>query len=188
MRNAACLTLAVAGVLASGVAAQEAAPNPAAIERPEVGAFAFEHVLVLPGSPAELYDAATGDISGWWDHSVSGRPARFVLEPWPGGRFLEQFEEGSRDGVIHATVPMASRGELLRFEGPLGLAGHAIDGVYTYRFEPVGDSTRLTVSVRMVGELADEWPEVVEGVWRHFLFEGLGPYVEAGKHRAPEDG
>lgn len=179
MRIAAYLTLALAGLLPSRAPAQD----PALIERPAVGAFAFEHVLMLPGSPDEIYDAATGDISGWWDHSVSGDPARFVLEPWPGGQFLEQFEEDSRDGVIHATVTTASRGELLRFEGPLGLAGNAIDGVHTYRFEAVGDSTRLTVSVRMVGELADELPEVVERVWRHFLFEGLKPYVEARARR-----
>lgn len=184
MRAALALTLALAGLSTSQAAAQE----PAVIDRPEVGAFAFEHVLMLPGSPGEIYDAATGDISGWWDHNVSGNPARFILEPWPGGRFLEQFEEDSRDGVIHATVTTARRGVLLRFEGPLGLAGHAIDGVYTYRFEPMGDSTRLTVSVRMVGELEEGWPEVVERVWRHFLFEGLKPYVERGEHRAPGSG
>lgn len=172
------LALPAIGLIATAAAAQEAAP----IERPEVGAFAFDHVLVLPGSPEEIYDAATGDISGWWDHSVSGDPARFVLEPWPGGRFLEQFDNDSRDGVIHATVTGARRGEWIRFEGPLGLAGYAIDGVYTYRFEPVGDSTRLTVSVHMVGELAEGWPETVERVWRHFLFEGLKPYVERGAH------
>ena len=123
--------VALMTALAAGAVAQEPAP----IERPQVGAFAFEHSLMLPGSPEEIYDAATGDISGWWDHSLSGDPARFVLEPWPGGRFLETFEEGSTDGVIHATVTLARRGEVLRFEGPLGLAGHAIDGVYTYRFE-----------------------------------------------------
>ena len=166
-------------VFASGAAAQE----PAAIQRPDVGAFAFEHVVMLPGPPGEIYDATTGDISGWWDHSLSGAPARFVLEPWPNGRFLEEFEEGSRDGVVHARVTIARRGALLRFEGPLGLTGHAIHGVYTYRFESVADSTRLTVSVRMAGEMAEEWPEVVERAWRHFIYEGLKPYVERGDHR-----
>ena len=178
------LALALAALVAGNAAAQE----PAAIERPEVGAFAFEHVLMLPGAPEEIYDAATGDISGWWDHSLSGGPARLILEPWPGGRFLEVFEEGSRDGVVHATVTIARRGELLRFEGPLGLTGHAIRGVHTYRFEPAGDSTRMTVSVHMSGELANEWPEVVERAWRHFLFERFAPYVERGAHREEGDG
>ncbi len=178
------LALALTALLAGSAAAQE----PAAIERPEVDAFAFEHVLMLPGPPEEIYDAATGDISGWWDHSLSGDPARLVLEPWPGGRFLEVFEEGSRDGVVHATVTIAQRGELLRFEGPLGLTGHAIHGVYTYRFEPAGDSTRMTLSVRMAGEMADGWPEVVERVWRHFIYDRFVPYVERGAHREEGDG
>ena len=104
-RNA--LAVSMLGLLATAASAQD----PATIERPEIGAFAFEHVLVLPGSPEQIFDAATGDISGWWDHSYSGNPARFVLEPWPGGRFLEVFQEGSRDGVIHATVTYARRGE-----------------------------------------------------------------------------
>lgn len=177
MRPRTTLILALAAGAWHGFAT---AQEPAAIERPEVGAFAFEHVLVLPGSPEQVYDIVTGDISGWWDHNFSGDPARFVLEPWPGGRFLEVFEEGSRDGVVHATVTFAQRGEMLRFEGPLGLTGHAIHGVYTYRLEPVGDSTRLRVAVRMAGEMSRGWPETVEGAWRHFLFEGLEPYVESG--------
>ncbi|MFW5947470.1 MAG: SRPBCC family protein [Gemmatimonadota bacterium] len=163
-------------LLATTAVAQE----PAAIERPDVGAFAFEHVVVLPGTPAGIYDVITGDLSGWWDHNFSGDPAVFVLEPWPGGRFLEQFEEGSRDGLVHATVTFARRPELLRFEGPLGLTGYAVHGVYTYELEPVGDSTRLTLTTRMAGEMQEGWPEAVEGAWRHFLFERLKPYVEGG--------
>lgn len=180
MRPFAAFLLLPATLPAGVVAAQQPA---AEIERPEMGAFAFEHVVTLPGSPAEIYDAVTGDISGWWDHSLSGDPARFYVEAWPGGRFMEVFEEGSRDGAVHATVTVARRPDLLRMEGPLGLTGYAVRGVYTYRLEPVGDSTRLTLTTRMAGEMADGWPAAVERAWRHFLFEGLAPYVNAGRHR-----
>jgi uncharacterized protein YndB with AHSA1/START domain len=159
----------------------EAAAEPATaatIERLEVGAFAFEHELMLAASPEQVWDAITGDLSGWWDHNFSGDPAQFFLEPWPGGRFLEVFEEGSRDGVLHGTVTFAKRPEMLRFEGPLGLTGYAVHGVYTYQIEPMGESTRLTLSVRMTGEMRDGWPEAVEGVWRHFLYDGLRPFLE----------
>ena len=179
MRPSAVVTALSATLLAGALPAQE--PT-AEIERPEMGAFAFEHVVMLPGSPAEIYDAVTGDISGWWDHNFSGDPAVFRIEPWPGGRFLEQFEEGSRDGAVHATVTFAKRPEMLRFEGPLGLTGYAVHGVFTYQLEAAGDSTRLTVSSRMTGEMRDRWPEAVEGAWRHFLFERLKPYVERGAH------
>ena len=184
-RSRAALVLAVSalcGAVPAAANGQEGAP----IDRPNVGAFAFERVLTLPGPPSRVYDAITGDISGWWDHNFSGDPARFVIEPWPGGRFLEQFEEGSRDGVLHATVTFAKRPELLRLEGPLGLTGNAVHGVYSYRLEPTGDSTRLTLDVRMAGEMAEEWPAVVERVWRHFLTDGLAPYMRAGGRGGPE--
>ena len=174
---------AVLVIAATALPAAALAQEPATIERPEVGAFAFEHTLLLPGSPDELYDVITGDISGWWDHSLSGDPARYYVEPWPGGRFMEVFDDGSRDGAIHATVTVARRPDLLRLEGPLGLTGYAVRGVYTYRLEAAGDSTRLTLTARMAGEMADGWPAAVERAWRHFLFEGLEPYVEAGRHR-----
>jgi hypothetical protein len=177
--------LAGAMAMAAGPAAAQAGDPaaPAEIQALDVGAFGFEHSLVLPGTPVEIWDALTGDISDWWDHSLSGAPARLVLEPRVGGHFLEVFDEGSTDGVIFATVTVVRRPELLRFEGPLGLTGFAVHGVYTYRLEPAGeagDSTRLTLTTRMVGEMDDRWPGAVEGAWRHFLFERLKPYVEGG--------
>jgi uncharacterized protein YndB with AHSA1/START domain len=149
------------------------------------GAFAVEQEIVLPGSPAEVFDAVTGDISGWWDHSFSGNPVRFFIEARSGGGFWEIFDaEGN--GVRHAVVTAADRGKLLRFEGPLGLAGNALHMVTTYTLEPAGsDSTRLKVSVHAAGELQEGWPATVDAVWKHFLVERLQPYLEGGRNRRP---
>ena len=173
-------------VLAAGLVALAlfAAALPAAAEHEplEVGAFSVTHELVLPGAPDVIYDAITGDLSGWWDHSFSDEPASFVLEPTPGGGFWEIFDD-SGDGVRHATVIYAERGKWLRFDGPLGLSGKALQMVHTYKFTPVGeDSTRLEVTVRAAGEMTAGWAETVDGAWHHFLFERFKPYVEAGKH------
>jgi hypothetical protein len=150
-----------------------------------IGAYAIEHEIVLPGSPEVIYDAITGDISPWWDHSFSEAPAKFFIEPRPGGGFWEIFDE-SGDGVLHATVIHAQRGRLLRFDGPLGLSGRAVQMVHTYKFEPAGeDSTRLKVSVHAAGEIDADLAAIVDQVWRHFLFERFGPYVESGRHRQP---
>ncbi len=91
-------------------------------EKKEYGVFSFEKELTLPGSPEVIYHAITGDISGWWDHSFSSSPAKFYIEPRPGGGFYEIIDE-SGDGVLHATVIYAQRGKLLRFDGPLGFSG-----------------------------------------------------------------
>ncbi len=87
------------------------------------------------------------------------------------------------DGVRHAVVTGAERGALLRLEGPLGLAGHALHMVVTYELAEVGlegTSTNLKVTVHAAGEMQDGWAETVEAVWHHFIDERFVPYVEAG--------
>jgi uncharacterized protein YndB with AHSA1/START domain len=143
--------------------------------------FTFEKQVTLPGTPEIIFDAVTGDISGWWDHHMSEHPKKFFIEPKPGGGFWEIFDDEG-NGVLHATVIYADRGKLLRFDGPLGLSGKAIQMVTTYQFEPAGnDSTLFKVSVHASGEVDEGIPALVEGVWEHFIFEQLKPYIESGK-------
>ncbi len=149
-------------------------------QRLSYGAFAFELQTTLPGQPEAIYDAISGDLRGWWDHSFSENPARLFLEAKPGGGFWEIFDEQG-NGVLHARVLYAHRPLLLRFEGPLGLSGFALQLVVSYQFARAGeDSTQLTVSVRAAGEQATTWEPVVKNVWRHFIIERFKPYVEGG--------
>ncbi|MGD9899503.1 MAG: hypothetical protein AB7T22_10305 [Calditrichaceae bacterium] len=142
------------------------------------GVFSFEQQLTLPGTPDLVYDAITGDISEWWDHSFSESPLRFYIDPKPGGGFYEIFDE-SGNGVLHATVIYANRGKALRFDGPLGLSGKAVQMVTTYMFDAAGsDSTTLKVSVHVAGEVDEGLRETVKAVWHHFIFERFGPYME----------
>lgn len=171
------ILLFVLMILSPCIIAQEELPGS------RYGVFSFEKELTLPGSPEVIFDAATGDISGWWDHSVSGNPMEFFIEPFPGGGFWEIFDEDG-NGILHATVIAADRGKLLRFDGPLGLAGTAIQLVTTYTFEPVAgsDSTLMKISVHASGEINDATAGIVERVWDHFIFERFKPYIEEGKH------
>ncbi|NOQ97068.1 MAG: SRPBCC domain-containing protein [Calditrichae bacterium] len=149
----------------------------------KVGAFQVTHSLTLPGSPEALFDQVSGDISGWWDHSMSEKPLKFYLEPKPGGGFYEIFDEAG-NGVKHAEVIYAQRGKLLRFVGPLGLSGNAITLVTSYQFESMGnDSVRVNVTVNASGQMEEGWAETVDRVWYHFHFERLKPYVEKLQHK-----
>jgi hypothetical protein len=140
--------------------------------------FSFESQLTLPGKPEKIYDAITGDISGWWDHSFSDKPYKLYLEAKPGGGFYEIFNEKG-DGVKHASVIYAERGKRIRFDGPLGLSGNAIQMVTTYEFSVQGaDSTLLKLSVHASGEIPTGSPELVQQVWHHFLFDRFKPFVE----------
>jgi hypothetical protein len=148
-----------------------------------LNSFIIKQEVILPDTPEAIYDATTGDISGWWDHHFSEKPLRFYIEAKPGGGFYEIFDE-SGDGVLHGTVTWAKRGKSLRFTGPLGLAGNAVTAVWTLTYEPHGEKgTKLTLDGRMSGALEEGWAEVVDSVWKHFLVDQLKPYVEQGKHR-----
>jgi hypothetical protein len=145
--------------------------------------FSFEQQLTLPGTTTQIYDAMTGDISGWWDHSFSEKPYKLYIEAIPGGGFYEIFDAGG-DGVKHATVIYSERGKMLRFDGPLGLSGKAIQMVTTYEFTSAGsDSTTVKVSVHGSGEVEEGLPAKVASVWHHFLFERLKPFIESGEYK-----
>jgi hypothetical protein len=167
--------VALAVTLACGAALADNKPL-------STGAFEVTQRVILPGTPEQIFDAVTGDISGWWDHTVSGDPLKLYIEAKPGGHFWEVFDEDG-NGVIHATVTAAHRGKMLRFVGPLGLAGNSIEMVHTYEFSTVDKSnTLLKVTVRAHGHVEAGWAETVDGVWQHFIHEQLKPYVESGKH------
>lgn len=148
--------------------------------KPGYDVFSFKVEVAVPGTTTQIYDAMTGDISGWWDHSFSEKPYRLYIDAVPGGGFYEIFNAGG-DGVKHATVIYSDRGKMLRMDGPLGLSGKAIQTVTTYELSPNGsDSTKVSLSVHAAGEIGDGVPAVVESVWRHFLIERFKPFVENG--------
>jgi hypothetical protein len=145
--------------------------------------FSFEQQLTLPGTTTQIYDAITGDITPWWDHSFSEKPYKLYIDAIPGGGFYEIFNAGG-DGVKHATVIYSDRGKMLRFEGPLGLSGKAIQMVTTYEFSAAGpDSTLFKLSVHAAGEMEEGLPAQVESVWHHFIFERFKPYIESGEYK-----
>ena len=159
--------------LAPGAACAELTSTPLA-------AWAVKHVVMLPGSPERAYDAATGDLLPWWDHTFKENPLQLYIEPWAGGGFYEIWNEEG-EGVKHATVLWAERGRHLRFEGPLGLAGNALVFVTTWDFAAKGDSTELTCNASVAGTMAPGVEKAVDGVWQHFLSGRLKPYMESGK-------
>lgn len=147
--------------------------------KPRYDIFSFDRVVTLPGTPEQIFDAATRDISGWWDHSFSEHPKKFFIDAKPGGGFWEIFDDEG-NGALHATVIYSQRGKMIRFDGPLGLSGRAVQIVTTFEFSKVGkDSTLMKVSVHGSGELEVGMPAIVEKVWEHFIFERFKPYVEA---------
>jgi len=146
--------------------------------KPHFDNFSFSIEVTLPGTPVQIFDKATGNISGWWDHSFTEKPKKLYIEPKPGGGFYEIFDDAG-NGALHATVIYAERGKMIRFDGPLGLSGSAVQIVTTYEFSSSGtDSTLMKVSVHGSGEMDEGIPKIIEQVWNHFIIERFKPYVE----------
>jgi uncharacterized protein YndB with AHSA1/START domain len=148
----------------------------------KTGAFEVQQELILPASPEAVYDAATGDISGWWDHSFSERPKKLYIEAKPGGGFYEIFDDAG-NGVLHATVIYADRGKRIRFTGPLGFSGQTVTMVTTYDFLPDPAGTKMRLTCNVSGQIADGEDKTVDAVWHHFLVERLKPYIESGAYK-----
>lgn len=147
-------------------------------------AFVVKNQVTLPCTPLAAFDAFTGDVTPWWDHSFSAKPYRMYIEPKPGGGFVELFDTAG-NGALHSTVITVQRGKLLRLEGPLGLAGMAVLNVTTCTFDSSGsDSCRVTVEAHMSGEVDQKLASIVDGVWRHFLIERFAPYIRSGEYRS----
>jgi len=140
-------------------------------------AFTLQQDVVLAGTPDEVYDSVTGDISGWWDHHFTPTPKKFYIEPRVGGGFYETFNDAG-DGLLHGTVIWAERGKRLRFSGPLVLSGSYADFVTTYDLKPDPAGTLLHLTVNFGGQFPDGLEKTVDQVWRHFLVERLKPYME----------
>ncbi len=136
----------------------------------------------LPASRSEVWDALTGDISGWWDHRFStATPAKFAIEARPGGHFIELFDPQGAAGVIHATVIYVQPEEKLVLDGPLGFNGEAVQIVTTLTL--AADSaaeTVVTAKVAMAGALPTGAARAVGAVWDHFLNTRLKGYLAAG--------
>jgi hypothetical protein len=173
-----CPALSLAAVLAFAIAAQtHAAPAPA------VTAHTSEVSITVRGTPAEVYDAMTGEVSGWWDHGFVHKPRSRFIEAKPGGGFYEWFDGGSKNGVLHATVIYADRGKLLRMSGPLGFSGQSVNIVVSWAYAAVGDSTKVTVTSHVAGALEENAASQVERVWKHFIVDRFKPWYEQGGHR-----
>lgn len=166
-------------VMAVGILAVSAS---AEVKSAEKGKFRIEQELVLPATPNEVYDAVTGDISAWWDHSFSGHPKKLNVEARPGGGVYEIFDDAG-NGALHATVIYADRGKKLRYTGPLGFSGRAIDLVTSYDFAADGAGTKFHLTVTATGDVDEQLAAVVDGVRHHFLDERLKPYITSGEYK-----
>ena len=66
-----------------------------------------------------MFDALTQNVAAWWGvpHLRSADATNLVLEPQPGGRFVEEW--GHRQGALRAVVTAIRQDEHLELTGTL---------------------------------------------------------------------
>jgi hypothetical protein len=144
--------------------------------------FLVQRELVLPASQEAVFDAVTGDIRSWWDHSfllgASRRNSSSSQSPAAASR---EIRNDRGDGVLHATVTYCERGKTVRFGGPLGFSGQAVDVVTTYQFlpDPAGTKLRLTCNVPVKWKRASEKSSIRSG--SIFCSSGSSPISNPGR-------
>lgn len=128
------------------------------------------------------WKALIGEVGAWWDsdHTFSGEAANLSIDPRPGGCFCERLEGG---GVQHLEVVFAEPPEKLVMRGGLGpLLSLGVDGSQSWTLTPTGDGTRLELTYRVGGYVAeglDGWAPAVDSVLAQQL-ERYERYVETG--------
>jgi uncharacterized protein YndB with AHSA1/START domain len=116
---------------------------------------------VVDADPATAFEIFTAEVDAWWKQGPRFRPSvrgpgvlRF--EPGVGGRLLETYEDGST--FVFGRVIVWEPGRRLVFESFARAFQPGESTEVEVRFEPAGESTRVTVEHRGWERFPDDHP------------------------------
>jgi uncharacterized protein YndB with AHSA1/START domain len=117
-------------------------------------AFEVRAEVEVAAPPGVVWRALIEDVGAWWPHSFTDDP-RISMEPWIGGRFMEEWDGG---GALYAVVTHIVEGKRLTVSGSMGMQG-ARQYVKTYELEASGDGTVVRTTASTLGDIPDEMRE-----------------------------
>jgi uncharacterized protein YndB with AHSA1/START domain len=127
-------------------------PSAAAVKESADDRIVIESVVMAERTPQETYRLLVKP-ERWWDgaHTYSGAAKNLRLDARAGGCFCEKSGRGS---IEHGRVIYADPGKLLRMDAALGpLQEMAVTAILTFKLEPDGGGTRITMIYRIAGGL-----------------------------------
>jgi uncharacterized protein YndB with AHSA1/START domain len=137
-------------------------------------AFDIHAEIHIDAPPDTVWRSLIEDIGSWWPHSFSEEP-RISIEPWVGGRFMEEWNEGS---ALYALVTHIVTDRRLTISGPMGMQG-ARQYVKTYTIEADGEGTVVRTVASMLGDISPDLRQSYTTGGRELL-EAFKGYVETG--------
>jgi uncharacterized protein YndB with AHSA1/START domain len=113
---------------------------------------AFEvHAEIEIDAPRDVvWRSLIEDVGSWWPHSFED--GKISLEPWVGGRFMEEWDGG---GALYAVVTHLIAETRITTSGQMGMPG-ARQYVKTFELESVGDRTVVRTTASTLGDISDE--------------------------------
>jgi uncharacterized protein YndB with AHSA1/START domain len=113
---------------------------------------AFEvHAEIAIDAPRDVvWRSLIEDVGSWWPHTFED--GRVSLEPWIGGRFMEEWDGG---GALYAVVTHLIAETRLTTSGQMGMPG-ARQYVKTFELESDGDRTIVRTTASTLGDISDE--------------------------------
>jgi len=132
--------------------------------------------VFIDAVPWRVFDALTVNIAAWWGapHLGSADASNLVVEPQPGGRFIEEW--GHRQGMLRGVVTAIRQDERLVLSGTiLRTPGAGLD----VRLERREGGTLLTAALSRMpgaGEGEDEGRAALDDLFR----VRLKAFVESG--------
>jgi len=145
-----------------------------------VGHSALETELTIAASPASVWTNLTAEINGWWPAEFyaggSAGRRRFVLEPEPGGRMFEEWEDGG--GLLWGTVVSVDPSRRLQVTGcTFPDWGGPTHWYGSWELHDKDGGTILTFSEHAIGRISDNYSAEKEKGWQ-FLWQALKAYTE----------
>src|SRR5262245_57665776 len=126
--------------------------------------FQIELTATSTAASADAYAALTNP-AGWWDprHTWSGDSQNLSMDAKAGGCYCEKLAGGG--SMQHSRVVWAEPGKLLKLEGAFGpLQDMAVDALLTFKLEPAGTGTKITLTFRASGAFTMDAVKLAPGV------------------------
>lgn len=124
------------------------------------GTLDIANEVTIAAPREKVFDALTR-MGQWWPHRFR-EGTRVVLEPFAGGRFYEEWGDGS--GALYGIVTRLSRPDHIRVDGPMGMSGPVV-GVWAFDLEDEGGTTVVKYTHRGFGDIDDETRESYRNGW-----------------------
>ncbi|MGB7219850.1 MAG: SRPBCC domain-containing protein [Vicinamibacterales bacterium] len=128
-------------------------------------------------APLEATFSALLEQMGPFNERPDGTVIPMTLEPWPGGRWFRDLNNG--DGHFWGHVQAIKRPTLLEISGPLFMSYPAMSNVQ-YRLTEAGGGTLITFHHKALGFIQDDHRKGVAHGWNVTL-EGTRRRAEARK-------